>query len=252
MDAQFIKLIELNVSGRVFALCQSRKVVDPAVISCYRDILLQNVMDGLNDEATPGEFNQRLEEQIAWLATEIDQVQPANSPPGCDEAMQETVSEDVETPTNPQQPRRKVSRKAAPYMPKAKTMEERLAEQRADMETRLEKDCVTLKLITPNQAKTFKRRLLGVDPQKAEEELVSELRNILHQQIRGFIRKYKGGPWANATLQHELRMDIAATRTLRSLTTLAKELLNEREQWLEKTKSSITGRLFGGKITLHK
>jgi hypothetical protein len=47
-------------------------------------------------------------------------------------------------------------------------------------------------------------------------------------------------------------MDITRTKTIRSLVTLARELLEEREEWLAKTKSSITGRLFGGKVKMTK
>ena len=131
-------------------------------------------------------------------------------------------------------------------------MPERLADQRSGMQHLLEHDCITLKLLTPSQAKRMKLRLLGQEPEKAQQELVAELRNVLHQQVRDFIRKHDGGPWATATLQHELRMDIVATRSLRSLVTLARELLFEREEWLKKNRLSLTGRLFGGRIRFKK
>jgi hypothetical protein len=47
-------------------------------------------------------------------------------------------------------------------------------------------------------------------------------------------------------------MDIARTRSLQSLVTLARELLAEREEWLDKSKGSITGRLFGGRVKVDK
>jgi hypothetical protein len=131
-------------------------------------------------------------------------------------------------------------------------MPERLADQRVGMQHLLEKECVTLKLITPEQAKRMRRRLLGQEPEQAEQELVAELRNILHQQVRAFIRKHDGGPWSTVKLQHELRMDIVATRSLRSLVTLARELLAEREEWLKKNHIGLSGRLFGGKILFKK
>jgi hypothetical protein len=70
--------------------------------------------------------------------------------------------------------------------------------------------------------------------------------------MRMFIRKHNGGPWASATQQHEMRMDITKTRTLRSLVALARELLSEREEWLQKTKGSLTGRFFGGRVKMDK
>jgi hypothetical protein len=131
-------------------------------------------------------------------------------------------------------------------------MPERLKDRRSIMEHLLDNDCITLKLVTPEEAKKYKHELLGKVPEKAEEELVALLRNVLHEQVRKFIRKNNGGPWATATLQHEVRMDITKTRSLRSLVTLARELLNEREEWLVKTKSSLTGRFFGGRVKMDK
>ncbi len=247
MDNQFEKLIDINISGRVFAICQSRRVVDPTIISYYTDILRQAVQAHLNEECSLSDFNRILTEQAVWLESEIDQMAPSRP-----EKRSATTLEESPLEVGPQTEESEPQKKPSGYIPQAKSMPERLADQRAGMERLLEKDCVTLKLITPSQAKHFKRRLLGQEPEKAEQELVAELRNILHEQVRKFIRKNEGGPWDTATLQHELRMDIVSTRTLRSLVTLARELLMEREQWRQKNKSSLSGRLFGGKIRFNK
>jgi hypothetical protein len=247
MDNQFEKLIDINISGRVFAICQSRRVVDPTIISYYTDILRQAVQAHLNEECSLSDFNRILAEQAVWLESEIDQMAPSRP-----EKRSATTLEESPLEVAPQPEESEPQKKPSGYIPQAKSMPERLADQRSGMERLLEKDCVTLQLITPSQAKLFKRRLLGQEPEKAEQELVAELRNILHEQVRKFIRKNAGGPWDNATLQHELRMDIVSTRTLRSLVTLARELLLEREQWLQKNKSSLSGRLFGGKIRFNK
>ncbi|MEN8167785.1 MAG: hypothetical protein ABFR65_09960 [Pseudomonadota bacterium] len=250
MDNQFEKLIEINISGRVFAICQSRRVVDPTIIGYYTDILRKAVQAHLNEECSPTDFNRILAEQAVWLESEIDQM----APPGPETRSAPTLEESpLEAAPQPEESEGSAPRKRpSGYIPQAKSMPERLADQRSGMEHLLEKDCVTLKLITPGQAKLFKRRLLGQEPEKAEQELVAELRNILHGQVRKFIRKNAGGPWDTATLQHELRMDIVSTRTLRSLVTLARELLMEREQWLQTNKNSLSGRLFGGKIRFNK
>jgi len=240
MDKQMEKLIEVNISGRVFAICQSRGLSDPTLMGHYGGILRQAVMANLPEQANPEEFNRVLEQQAAWLEVEIDQRPlPAPSPGSKTPAQADTQADSQK-------------REKPIYIPKAMSMPERLAAQREGMEKLLENDCVTLKLITPAQAKQFKRRLLGKEPQKAEQELVAELRGILHEQVRKFIRKHKGGPWASATLQHELRMDIVATRSLRSLVTLARELLLERDEWIKQNRISLTGRLFGGRIRFSK
>ena len=254
MDSQLEQLIEINIKGRVFAVCQSRGVFDPAIISHHAEILRQAVYANLNEGSSPVEFNAVLDAQAVWLESEMNQAYQTvgNTETSTVAAsLAEIPSTDIAA-NAAETENTAPGKKSTGYTPKAKSMPERLADQRVGMQQLLERECVTLKLATPNQAKRFKLRLLGQEPEKAEQELVAELRNTLHQQVRDFIRKNDGGPWATATLQHELRMDIIATRTLRSLVTLAKELLSEREEWLQKNKISLTSRLFGGKIRLKK
>lgn len=247
MDSDFERLIKVNIQGRVFVSCQSRGVTDPTLTSYYVEILEQAITALLTDDSTAAEFQCILEEQMSWLEGELDQIHAdvSQADGGQNSGNQEATAAPVEaTPKDEKRP--------TGYVPEAKTMPERLKDRRSIMEHLLDNDCITLKLVTPNQAKSYKHGLLGKEPEKAEEELVTALRNVLHDQIRKFIRKHNGGPWASATLQHELRMDITRTRSLRSLVTLARELLNEREEWLEKTKGSLTGRFFGGRVKMNK
>ncbi len=248
MDLEFKKLVRVNIQGRVFVLCQSRNVIDPTIIGYYVDILEQAVNALLSDDSTADDFQCILEEQLKWLEGELDQVWVAQSaaPPasgaapgaegGIEEPHQATVGDD----------------KGHGYVPEAKTMPERLKEQRATMEHLLDNDCIALQLVTREEAKRFKLGLLGKEPEEAEEELVAALRDVLYEQIRKFIREHNGGPWASASLQHEVRMDITRTKTLHSLVVLARELLSEHEEWLQKTKGSLTGRFFGGKVKMNK
>ncbi|MEJ2693957.1 MAG: hypothetical protein P8166_13150 [Candidatus Thiodiazotropha sp.] len=239
-------MIRVNIQGRVFVVCQSRGVTDPAIVGYYVEILEQAVVALLTDESTPMDFQQALEEQLIWLTGELDQTRVEPPPPA---AETDSDAEDVppEDPTL-----EKEEKKPTGYVPEAKAMPERLKDRRSIMEYLLDNDCITLKLVTPDEAQEYKHNLLGKAPEKSEEELVAALRNVLYSQIRKFIRKHNGGPWANATLQHEVRMDITKTRSLRSLVTLARELLSEREEWLRKTKGSLTGRFFGGRVKMDK
>jgi hypothetical protein len=237
MDTEFEKLIKVNIQGRVFVACQSRGVTDPTIIGYYVDILEQSVTALMPADCTPADFQAILEDQLKWLEGELDQVRgESESKQGAAQARHVTTGDKHETG----------------YVPDAKTMPERLKDRRAIMEHLLDNDCITLKLITPEEANKFKQGLLGKEPEKAEEEVVAALRTVLHEQIRKFIRKHNGGPWSSANQQHDLRMDITRTKTLRSLVTLAKTLLGEREEWLQKTKGNLTGRFFGGKVKMNK
>ncbi|MCU7853593.1 MAG: hypothetical protein KZQ80_15420 [Candidatus Thiodiazotropha sp. (ex Monitilora ramsayi)] len=249
MDKDFERLIKVNVQGRVFVTCQSRGITDPTIIGYYVDIVEQAIIALMSDGSTPADFHRLLEEQLTWLEGEVDQTGQAPSAPQATSSPEENV-EAEESQAESQPP--KEQKKATGYVPEAKTMPERLKDGRSIMEHLLDNDCITLKLVTPNEAKKYKHNLLGKVPEKAEEELVASLRNVLHDQVRKFIRKNNGGPWASATLQHEVRMDITKTRTLRSLVTLARSLLEEREEWLKKTKNSLTGRFFGGRVKMNK
>lgn len=250
MDKDFERLIKVNIQGRVFVACQSRGVTDPSIIGYYVEILEQSVFSLLTDESTPADFHLVLNEQLSWLESELNQTraQAPSRPADPDGVFGSAEDETVPPILQPGRERKKTSG----YMPDAKTMPERLKDDRSPLEHLLENDCITLKLVTPSEAKQFKLGLMGKKPETAEEELVANLRNVLHDQVRKFIRKHNGGPWASATLQHELRMDITKTRSLRSLVTLARELLNEREDWLHKTKNSLTGRFFGGRVKVNK
>ncbi|MCU7933297.1 MAG: hypothetical protein KZQ99_00265 [Candidatus Thiodiazotropha sp. (ex Dulcina madagascariensis)] len=248
MDSQFEQMIQVNIQGRVFVICQSHGITDPTIIGYYIEILEQAIISQLTDRSTPTDFQRILTEQVDWLESEISQVSVNPQP-----AAPSQTTDGVESEGDDRKPATKTTnKKVTGYMPEAKSMPELLKDRRADIEHLLDNDCITLKLVTPAEAKKFKHGLLGREPEEAEEALVAQLRNVLHDQLRKFIRKHNGGPWASATLQHDVRMDITRTRTLRSLVTLSKQLLNEREEWLSKTKNSLTGRFFSGRVKMDK
>jgi hypothetical protein len=250
MVKHFENLVKVNIQGRVYVACRTRGITDPVIVGYYRDVLEQAIVASLTNESTPADFNQVLNEQLVWLESELDQVRQQQSAPTSDEvASTGQVSASVAQPVPALERERK---KATGYVPEAKAMPERLKDARSTMEYLLDNDCITLKLVTPSEAKRYKLGLLGKEPEKAEEELVTSLRNILYAQIRNFILEHDGGPWATPAMQHELRMDITRTRSLRSLVTLARELLSAREEWLVKSKRSLTGRFFGGRVKLNK
>lgn len=251
MDSQFEQMMQVNIQGRVFIICQAHGVTDPTIIGYYTDIMRQAISAMLHDESTPADFHQLLNQQAEWLESEIGQVRDPAESEESSAATDENEDDEVDGDEQAQKILN-ANKKATGYVPDAKSMPERLKDLRSDMEYLILNDCVTLKLVSPNQAKKLKNGLVGKIPEKAEEEVVALLRNALHAQIRKFIRKHNGGPWATATLQTEIRMDITRTRSVRSLVSLSRQLLEEREEWLSKTKNSLTGRFFGGKVKMDK
>ncbi|MES9896210.1 MAG: hypothetical protein ABW141_15075 [Candidatus Thiodiazotropha endolucinida] len=252
MDSQFEQMMQVNIQGRVFIICQAHGVTDPTIIGYYNEIMHQAISAMLTDESTPADFHKLLNERADWLDAEISQVGGASQGAGSASAIIDDAGDDGNGGGEQAVKILNADKKATGYVPEAKSMPERLKDRRADMEHLLSNDCVTLKLVTPNEADKLKHGLVGKDPDKAEEEVVAMLRNNLHAQVRKFIRKHNGGPWATATLQSEVRMDITRTRSVRSLVSLSRQLLEEREEWLSKTKNSLTGRFFGGKVKLDK
>jgi hypothetical protein len=251
MDSQFEQMMQVNIQGRVFIICKNHGVTDPTIIGYYTEIMQQAINAMMTDGSTPADFHKLLNEQADWLEKEVGQVRDTAEDDQLAAAIGE--NEDQEIDASGEKPTiLNADKKATGYVPEAKSMPERLKDRRADMEHLLLNDCVTLKLVTPKEAKKLKHGLVGKDPEKAEEEVVALLRNSVHSQLRKFIRKHNGGPWATATLQTEVRMDIARTRSVRSLVSLSRQLLEEREEWLAKTKSSLTGRFFGGKVSMDK
>jgi hypothetical protein len=251
MSEDFEKMMKVNIRGRVFVTCQTRGVTDPTIIDYYVEILGQAVSALLTPDCTPGDFQRILEEQLVWLEGELDQI-TGECPAAQTAQPEETEDAPGLADESAMAEQEKDEKKASGYMPDAKSMPERLKDRRSIMEHLLDNDCISLKLVTPKEAKVFKHGLTGKVPEKAEEEVVTALRNVLYEQIRKFIRKHNGGPWASPSLQHEVRMDITRTKTLRSLVTLARELLSEREEWLDKNKGLLTGRFFSGRVKLDK
>lgn len=129
-------------------------------------------------------------------------------------------------------------------------MEDKLEESRKPLRKILNEDCVRLGLLDIKRAEKLASRLAGKSREDAEAEIVAEIRNNLHQQVRAYLRKYKGGPWPSPKLQEELRVDIASTNSVHAVVTLTRFLLKERRNWETKMKKGKLGNLFGGKIRI--
>ncbi len=251
MDEQFRTMVEVNIKGRVFVICQTYGVTDPGIVNYYNEVLEQAIFAQLSEDsdANAETFHGLLDQQVEWLAEELRQLADESAVEQSDSAVAEEAptseSSDVVIKSG-------ADKRPSGFVPEAKSMPERLKDRRAEMEHLLTHDCVALKLVTDREAKRLKRDLIGRLPEKAEAELVVRLRSVLHSQVSKFIRKHQGGPWKTVTQQTDLRMEIAHTKSLRSLVFLSRELLQQREEWMQKSKSSLVGRLFGGRVKLNK
>lgn len=122
-------------------------------------------------------------------------------------------------------------RQPSGYVPQAKSMEEKLQDSRKPIQKLLTEDCVSAGLLDRKQAGRIIAGMTGKKPEDAELEIVEKLREILQQQVRAFIRKSKGGPWATPREQNDLRQDIHAATTIRGVLLLSRQILKERQEW---------------------
>ena len=113
-------------------------------------------------------------------------------------------------------------------------MEEKLREGRQPVQELLRNDCVQLGLIDRKQAERLIRGMLGKQPEVAEQDVVEVLRQILQDQVKGIIRRLKGGPWATPQAQEEMRQDIHHARSVRAILMFARQVIKERRAWKKK------------------
>ena len=77
---------------------------------------------------------------------------------------------------------------------------------------------------------------------------MAQLRQILQDQVKGIIRRLKGGPWASPQVQEDMRQDIHNARSVRSILMLAQQIVKERRAWENQHgKSGLFGGLFGSR-----
>lgn len=123
------------------------------------------------------------------------------------------------------------ARPASGYVPVAKTMEEKLKDDRKPVQKLLLEDCVAEHLLDLSQARELITGMTGKTPQDAEHEIVEYLRSVLQSQVKQFIRSDKGGPWSDPHAQEELRQDIHAANSVRGVLTLCRQIVKEHQLW---------------------
>ncbi|MCP3670844.1 MAG: hypothetical protein GY814_10505 [Gammaproteobacteria bacterium] len=168
-----------------------------------------------------------------------------SSPKDNDNSIQEPEIEDKKS-------QRKKKKLNSGYKPQSTDMPTKLNKTRKPIKKVIIEDCVQLGLLKKKRAKYLITQMAGKQPADAEKEIVKELRDNLHKQIRKLIRKDKKGPWSSPKAQEELRIEIIQTPAVRSVVYLTREILRERDEWKQRSRNSITGRIFGSRMTVGK
>ncbi len=240
-----VRFIDVNATGRVLLLCRSKGVWEQLRVDVYTRAVKQAMLTELQDPDTSVPVaNACLTEQLTRLAEALDKPPPPRLP---QVPTQEEEEPALETPP-PR--RRRLSRGQGDADQDSLSMERKLEHERKPLRKVLQEDCVRLGLLEVERAKRLSAQMAGKEPRQAEAEIVTELRNNLHEQIRKFMRKNKGGPWDSPKLQEDLRLDIVNTRSVASLVSLTRSLLRERKDWEEKYKKGRFSGLLGGKLKL--
>lgn len=246
------KALEINLAGRLLLLMHRKGITTPRARGIYQAALsaaVQRVLDEFDGD-NPGVCERVLEEQIAMLEealrargrSSLDTLQPAEHPMGdAGAVIAQCPSQPWSDPLTPEpagadaaaesaQPARQ-ARAPSGYVPPVRSMEEKLHDQREPIQVLLVEDCVRVGLVDAQTAAKLVAGMSGKTTQQAEQDIVEQLRQVLQDQVKSFIRKAKGGPWADPRTQEDLRQDIHAARSVRSILLLARQVLKEYQTW---------------------
>ena len=259
MDRSLNELIDINAAGLVLMACNCHRIWDPEQINVHKQWVIDRIIEKMEQDKVGVEALSRImDEKISLLNQKLDSIsgnevatdvpaEPAELPPGVESAA--TVAQEQEVAAEQQPKQQKVD---SGYKPQSKDMPTKLAQERKPVKKLILEDCVQLGLITRKRAEYVVTQMAGKQPMDAEKEVVVELRKNLHEQVRGFIRKDKDGPWSSPKSQEDLRLEIIQTPTVRSMLYLTREIFKEREEWKNRSHNSITGRIFGSRLTVDK
>ena len=271
MDSSLNKLIEMNASGLVMMACNAHDIWDPDQIAKNKCWVVERILDQMERDGVGVEsLSKIMDEKVALLNFHLDEgddlpplekreAQPPTQPVEPDkheptEKAEATVKDDkpvvIGSVANNKKEEKEAPRPTKVY--ESTDMPTKLAQERKPVKKLIKEDCIQLGLLTKKRAKHLITHMAGKQPADAEKEVVKELRENLHKQVRNLIKKDKNGPWSSPKAQEELRLEIVNTPSVRSVLYLAKEIYREREEWLNRSHNSITGRIFGKKLGLDK
>lgn len=269
--------IEMNVSGRVMLLLSRLGIRDARCLSIYRDAVVSALRNSTSSRAVSSlaEIEPLLSAQLDLLEDALrarylpSLTQHDNEPdrasvqPAAASGDAETLwCDDSDLPPADEQPENVIAENdkkpqrgtKAPsgYVPSVKSMEDKLKDERKPVQKLLLEDCVQTGLIDVATAKRLIQAMTGKTSQDAERDIVEHLRQLLQVQVKSFIRKSKGGPWADPRTQEDLRKDIHAANSVRGVVMLSRQVVKEHRLWeQENGRIGILG-LFSGRKRIVK
>lgn len=234
--------IEVNVAGRLMLLLTRLGTLDNRSLSIYQSAVCEAVRAHIaaGDRDPASGIEGALEHELALLEAAL--VQRASPSPPAPQAAITPPAESRDVPPDTGvasvEPGDAVhvarhARAPSGYVPPVKSMEQKLQDARKPLQALLSDDCVRVGLIDANEAKQLIFGMTGKTGEQAEREIVEQLRQTLQDQVRAFIRKSKGGPWADPRTQADLRQDIHAAKTVRGILMLARQVLKEYQTWVK-------------------
>ncbi len=258
----------MNATGLVMMACNAHDIWDPLEIMIHKDWVVDRIMDQMErDHVGVEALSKIMDEKIDLLkqkletgmdspipdkdfpAEEIGYTKHTDEPKPTDD-LYNHKKEQIVQPLPSEQ--KKEEESARPKKYKSTDMPTKLAQERKPIKKLILEDCVQLGLISKKRAEYVVTQMAGKQPAEAEKEVVTELRENLHKQVRRLIRKDKDNPWSSPKAQEDLRLEIMQTPTVRSVLFLTRDILMEREEWLKRSHNSLTGRIFGSKMAFDK
>lgn len=258
MGSSLDKLIDINASGLVLLACNAFDIWDPKDIEQHKEWVVAQIKEQMEQDNVGVEaLSTIMDEKIELLRHRLETgdfgstYTPAKKEP--QEKFNDFYDPAKKTPAPEPLPCELDKEESKKHKkPKSTDMPTKLAQERKPIKKLIMEDCVQLGLISKKRAEYVITQMAGKQPAEAEKEVVVELRENLHKQVRRLIRKDKDNPWASPKAQEELRLEIVQTPTVRSMLFLTRDILREREEWLKRSHNSITGRIFRGKMSLEK
>ncbi len=246
------QFLSINVTGRVFMLCTNEGVKKASQIRLYEEEVRQALEQKALDGADIAALEVLMQEELEKLRLRIngEEIVPAavekKKPKLEQESKPEIEPDEVEvTETSAVEKKsEKKSAQATGYKPEAAAMQEKLALERKPLGELLLKDCVQQQLLTPKRAKYWVHNLSGRLKNEVEADIVGELTQNLHDNVKKFIRKNREcNPWPTPLLQDQLRTDIISVRTIKGVLLLSSQLNREIRQCEQGSGSSFVKKI---------